>query len=358
MRIRDVAALAIVTILIKAILILHQFSSFVPDFLVRKIQYVLPVTTLQLDRSIRAIVEEQPGSYAVYVSLVDPQIDRRPLAIRADVPFPGASLAKLYIIGAAFDAIEKGTLSLSQPVPITKDMQANGNYGTGILRFRLGFTNPYTHHYYPPNVLYNREDTEGPYSLSLGDLLYLSIRYSDNTAVLAVAETVGREVVQQYIQKLGLTHTSILAYDEKGEIVRPNMTTARDVGLFLALLYRKRIIPRYADYLLSWLEQTEESDRIVYPLPPTVRVMHKTAESSEDGVYHDAGILTTPQGTALMLVALSQQPAGSKGEFAQTQISVLRAIARLVYNHMLMNEQLFFLPHVPGVRHILKELSL
>ncbi len=347
----------IVLVAAKGVFLALQFPAFMPDTEVRRVLYAIPVFPHQLSKRTQLLLVDRPGIYSMYAKLLYPPLLVQPYDIWADAQFPGASIAKLYIVAAAFDAIEQGTLSLSQTVSISEGAQKAGNYGTGILRFRVGFTSPYSKKTIPPKELYS-ERLNGPIQARLGDLLYLSIRYSDNLAILGVAQTVGRDNVQRYVEELGLTKTSILTYDTEGTVVRPNLTSARDIGVFLEKLYRRNSIPAHAQTLLSWLGETEESDRIVYPLPPFVRVYHKTAESSEEGVYHDAGIVVTPHGTVVILVVLSQQPVGTAGEFAATQMSVIRAVSRLVYNHVSFNEQLFFFPVLPGVRELFARLNL
>ena len=344
-------------VVIKYISLVSQFSTFMPDPLVRRVLYTIPFTRGQLEKEAHALISQQPGNYAFYVKLLSPPFTSQPVNLWGNAQFPGASLAKLYIVAAAFNAIEQGKFSLSQVIEITQQQQTKANYGTGLIRFRLGFVEPFGKQYRKPSDIYG-DQPNGSAKLTLGELLYLSIRYSDNIAIVAIADLVGRDTIQNYVVGLGLTGTSILTTDATGNTVRPNLTTARDCGVFLEKLYEKRIIPKHAQLFLSWLETTDETDRLVYPLPPHVRMLHKTAESSEEGIYHDAGIIITPQGTAAVVVTLSQQPVGTTGEFTAAQISTLRALSRLVFNHFLANEHIFYIPHLPGIRYLLQRFNL
>lgn len=337
--------------------LVSQFSTFMPDPLVRRVLYTIPFTRGQLETEAQTLISQQPGSYAFYMKFLSPSFTSEPVNLWGNAQFPAASLAKLYIVAAAFNAIEQGKFSLSQVVDVTSEQQIAANYGTGLIRFHLGFVEPFGNQYRKPSDIYG-EQPNGPAKFTLGELLYLSIRYSDNIALVAIADLVGRETVQNYVVNLGLTDTSILMTDAAGKTVRPNLTTARDCGVFLEKLYKKRIIQKHAQLFLSWLETTDETDRLVYPLPPQVRVLHKTGESSEEGVYHDAGIVITPQGTAAVVVTMSQQPVGTTGEFAGTQINTIRALSRLAFNHFLANEQIFYIPHLPLIWQLLQRFNL
>ena len=97
----------------------------------------------------------------------------------ADRAMPTASLIKLPVMIATYDAVEKGKLSLSEMIELKKDDQVQGS---GIL----------TAHFSPGT------------QISLRDAIRLMIVYSDNTATNLVLDKLGLQATNELHGAAGL----------------------------------------------------------------------------------------------------------------------------------------------------------
>ena len=157
----------------------------------------------------------------------------------AQEPFAAASLAKLYITAATLSLVETEQLLLREPVIVNWDQFDRGNYGTGRLRLLTPLT----------PIL--RRITPGM-ELRLETLLECAVRYSDNIAIIAVTETVGRDRIQEVLEGWQMKSTTI----HNPETYSPNQTTACDLGEFLLKLGRGEIIKddSLSGRLLDWMK--------------------------------------------------------------------------------------------------------
>ena len=103
---------------------------------------------------------------------------------KADRPMPTASLIKLPVMIAAYEAIDKGKLKLDDMIELKKDDQVPGS---GIL----------TSHFSPGT------------KISLRDAIHLMIVYSDNTATNLVLDKLGLPATNECMERLGCPETKI-----------------------------------------------------------------------------------------------------------------------------------------------------
>jgi beta-lactamase class A len=195
-----------------------------------------------------------------------------------DTVFPSASLIKLPILCAAFQAVHEGKLSLSTPYTL---IRADRHGGSGVLKMA------------PLGTVYtNRE------------LLELMIVNSDNTATAIMVRQLGIDYLQQAFVKLGLQDTEI---HEDGFRLTPhrvaddNMTSPRDMALLLEKIYQRQLVSADAsDQMLDILKHQHLRDRLPRFLPIGWQIAHKTGLLRK--ACHDVGIVFTPQGDYMICV--------------------------------------------------------
>lgn len=286
---------------------------------------------------IEAIARRFEGTFAVCaIKLDDPT---SVLEVAGDVVCPAASLIKVAVALEVFCQIEEGDLSLGERVPLRQEEKV---IGSGVLA----------------------ELTDG-LTPTLGDLVYMALAISDNTAANMLIERVGLFSVNRRLARLGLQSTRISGKiltaetkngppqtedfgmstskvgedrdDGRGE---RSPTTARElVKLFVAIHNHEGGLPEGAcTALLDLLAKTQTASSVRRGLPEArfrdrtpARFSYKTG--SIRGVVNEAGIVATDR-AAYAIAFLSK---GSK-DLRPTQDNVARiAIAeasRVVYRAM------------------------
>lgn len=158
-----------------------------------------------------------------------------------DFPFHGASLSKLFIASATLHLVECGQARLDRRLP----------------------------------------------QVTLEDLLIQSLRYSDNTATLKVANAIGRSRIQAVISGWSMPDTTIL----NPWVDAKNQTTARDVGHFLKNLMTGNNLEDFdlAFKMIGWLPV----QRIRTHSGDMAEVRFKTGSFREDdfSYHHAAGFI-------------------------------------------------------------------
>jgi beta-lactamase class A len=260
------------------------------------------------------------------------------LEVGGDDVFPAASVIKIALALEVFCQVDEGAISLAERVSLNASDKV---IGSGVLS----------------------ELTAG-LSPTLGDLVYLAMAISDNTAANLLVERVGVFAVNRRLASLGLKRTrlsgKILVHETKsgpptnedfgvtpsspsddGDDGRGERSpvTARELVRLLQCVYRREGLPASAcDALLDILQKTQTASTIRRGLPESrfrdrtpARLFHKTG--SIRGVVNDAGIVATERG-AYAVALLSK---GSR-DLRPTQDNIARiALAeasRVVYKAM------------------------
>jgi beta-lactamase class A len=200
----------------------------------------------------------------------------------AENVFLSASLIKLPIMCAAFQAVEEGRLSLSMPITIEKGDRRGGS---GVLK-RSPIGSVYT----------NRE------------LIELMIVHSDNTAAELLIRQLGYDYLQQTFARLGLLDTQIHPEGFKLSaryVAEDNMTSPRDMALLLERIYRRELVsPTASDQMLDILKHQKLRDRLPRFLPAGWQIAHKTGLLRKS--CHDVGIVFSPKGEYMICVLTGQ----------------------------------------------------
>jgi beta-lactamase class A len=235
-------------------------------------------------RRLPTVPASADGAPAPDASGDDPRSHAHPagdtVLIRADALVPAASLAKLPIAVELLRRVDLGQFDLSERFDTTAEPRVGGG---GV----LDYLDPTTH-------------------LTLGDLCYLMLGVSDNTAANFLLDLVGMGEVNETASRLNLAHTK-LARRFMDFVARAahhdNMTCAADMHTLLGLI-RSGALPG-AHRLRDMLAAQQLGEDVVLRLPTTARLAHKTG-TLED-LFHDAGILSGPGGTCVFCVLTAAQ---------------------------------------------------
>lgn len=203
------------------------------------------------------------------------------VAIRADEVFPAASLAKLCIAVELCRRADLGQFDLDERFDTDDEPRAGGG---GVLD------------YLNPTV-----------RLTLGDLCFLMLGVSDNTAANFLLDLVGMGEVNETMSRLALANTRLARrfMDFAARAAHhDNLTSAADMAALLGLV-RSGALPGAAR-LRELLAAQRLGEDIAEWLPPEAQLAHKTG-TLED-VFHDAGMLKGPGGACVFCVLTAEQP--------------------------------------------------
>ncbi len=217
---------------------------------------------------------------------------------------PSASLVKLPIMTACFNAIAEGKLDSEKPVVLRANHKVSGS---GKLKHA----------------------SEGT-KLTIEELIELMIVESDNTATNILIEMAGYDYLNTYFKKIGLKSTNIsrkmMDIKKRSQGIE-NYTTAGDIALILEKIYTGSLINKdISSRCLELLKRQKYRDRIAGKLPADTVVAHKTG--LENGVCHDAGVVFTDRGNFLICVLTRHQ-----NKTAHLSKKFISEIAFLTYNY-------------------------
>jgi len=244
-----------------------------------------PVETINPDdwKSLVSAVQRQAQEFNGSVGYVIK--DMRTGAVtssRADHPFLSASLIKVPILCAAYQAVEEGKMSLSAPIVLAKGDRRGGS---GLLKNA------------PVGSVYtNRE------------LLELLIIHSDNTAAELLVRQLGYEYMRETFTRFGLRETQIHPEGfslSSRRVKMDNITSPRDMALLLEKIYRGTLVSREASAeMLDILKRQKLRDRLPRYLPTGWKIAHKTGLLRK--ACHDVGIVYSPKGEYMICVLTGQ----------------------------------------------------
>jgi D-alanyl-D-alanine carboxypeptidase (penicillin-binding protein 5/6) len=198
---------------------------------------------------------------------------------RAEEPMPTASLIKFPVMIAAYDAVEKGKLSLDERIELQADDKVPGS-GVLTSHFSSGTT------------------------ISLRDAIHLMMVFSDNTATNLVLDKLGLPATNDLMKSFGCDETRINAKvyrrdtsiaPERSAKYGLGSTTARDMITLSQLLYERKLVSEKAsEQMLEHLFACDDKLKVPRLIPAGTRVAHKTG--SVNASRTDAGVMETPSG--------------------------------------------------------------
>ncbi len=231
------------------------------------------------------------GSYAVVVKNLK---TGETASVNGERVFASASIYKLWVMGAVYEQIQLGKMSLDDP--IEERVVSLNSF------FKI-----------PPD---SAELTEGSVSFSVESALYQMITISHNYAALSLAKKVGLVNLNRFLNEYGLFNSEV-----GGE---PTITAA-DVALFLEKLYQGKVVSEEASKkMIATMAEQQKNERIPKYLPTGVRVAHKTGEL--DGFSHDAGIVFSPEGDYIIVLL-------SESDFPPGAMEKMALVSKAVYQY-------------------------
>jgi beta-lactamase class A len=169
------------------------------------------------------------------------------LARRGDEPFPTASLIKVPILVSLFLQVQKGTISLDDPVSFSKIDQVGG---AGVL------------HLFRPGAI-----------LHVADVAMLMITLSDNSATNLLLDKLGIKQVWSDMERLGLPRTKVFAKVFKRGVSSVAIDSSEKYGLGvstpneMARLYQllaegRAVSPAADSAMLAMLNENQDAEML------------------------------------------------------------------------------------------------
>lgn len=192
-----------------------------------------------------------PGRWAIAIKNLKTS---QTYLLNADQKFPAASLYKLAVMWATFDAIEKDQMRLDQPIGNT----------------------------------------------TIQDALLDMITVSGNETTILLAETLGWTNIDSLMEKEGIPDIDLISAES------PYISAQATLDLLERIYRNTAVNAKASESMKELLFAQKINDRIPKYLPPTVEVGHKTGEI--DNFRHDAGIVLGEK-SHYIFVFLSETPA-------------------------------------------------
>ena len=234
-----------------------------------------------VESDLATLAEAQPYPVAYYIKDLK---SGRVISFRDRAAMPSASLVKMPVMVAVYEAIAAGQLSRNERLPVLERHKVSGCGPTA------GIPSGQTQ--------------------SVRELLENMITISDNTATNILVERVGMDAVNRACRQYGLYQTDMIrdvmdlaARDHGVE----NMTSARDMGQFMESLERGEFIGNdYCEEMRAILLRNKLRDRIPRFLPMELPVAHKTGLMYN--VVHDVGALYFRDRTVIVSALTRDSP--------------------------------------------------
>ena len=215
----------------------------------------------------------QPGKWAIYVKDLKNQ---NTYELNSAQVFGAASVYKLAVMYAAYDAIESGKLKKSDVLSAAKttlDQEIASKQNPVIdpeAQTRRA----------SPTQTTNQSETV---SYSVQEALMLMITISDNYSAILLSEKLGWVNMDKFMEAEGFSEINLAGINS------PNLT-ARSAGALLGKIYNKEAVSKkFSEEMINLLLAQKINDRIPKYLPVDTKVAHKTGEL--ETIRNDVGII-------------------------------------------------------------------
>lgn len=239
-------------------------------------------TDAHLQHSLDSLVAGFHGEVGIYVRHLK---SGRTAGINADSVFPTASMIKVPILIATFDAMERGQLDFRQELVYTDSLLYEGDDILGAVR----------------------DSTRVP----LNKLTLLSITTSDNTASLWLqALAGGGGTINQWLTEHGFASTRVNSRTADREEERARygwgQTTPHEVANLLVLIREgKAVSPSASEEMYRHLTRSYWTGEALSQLPPWVQVASKVG--AVDHSRSEVALVNAPSGDYVFSVITKDQ---------------------------------------------------
>lgn len=254
---------------------------------------------LPLKARIMALAKAAPGiTPGVMILDLD---SRNYVSINADRKVSSASLIKLPILVAFFQAVDSGQISLKDPLTLKPELLAKE---AGEMQFK------------PIGTKFTALETATE-----------MIRISDNTATnLLIDRLGGAAALNSKFQSWGLVQTQITAL--LPDLQGTNTTTPKELVTLLQRVTQGELVSMGSrDRIFEILRSTETNDLLPQGIGSGATIAHKTGTLS--ALIGDVGLVDSPNGKRYLIMALAERPAGD--ERAE---DLIRQISKETYQFM------------------------
>lgn len=221
-------------------------------------------------------------SHAADIALSVVGSDGSAWATRGDVRVPAASTAKIPIMVQTFRRIDRAETSLDAPCMVR---DSDGAAGSGVLRM-----------------------LHDGLQLTVGDLLYLMMAISDNTATNLLIDAAGMAQINNTMHELGM-RDSILGRPMVGRLAiageQENLATACEyTKLLKAIVASRAASAESCRAMLDLLSRQHNAHRIGRFVPDAPGYSWGAKNGTNKGIVNETGFIRTPNGTLLLAVYL------------------------------------------------------
>ncbi len=235
----------------------------------------------RLEEGVKA--NESHGS-SLGVSVISPCGER--WETRGDTRFPAASTVKIPIMIEIYRGIDRGDIALDDMHIVRPADQAPGS---GVLQYM-----------------------HAGLQLPLGDLLYLMMSISDNTATNMLIDVAGMDPINATMRDLGMVGSN-LGRPMRGRLAvegeQENLATPNDYTTVVkAILDEQAASPAACQAMITTLTLQQNHRRIGRYVPKSEAYRWGTKTGSNTGITNDVGFVQSPAGP--MLIALYSQHSG------------------------------------------------
>jgi beta-lactamase class A len=236
------------------------------------------------------IARAERGGCTIGLAAIAPSGER--FAHNGDRRFVAASTVKIAIMIELFRKIDAGKLALDRKHRLKPDEKATG--GGVILHLHDGI------------------------ELTLGDLVYLMMSISDNTATNVLIDYTVLADVNAAMRSLGMKQ-SVLGRKMYGRPALPgeqeNLAVPNEyVDMISALLANKAASPTACALMVALLEKQQNDRRIARHLPKDNRPRWGTKTGTLTGAVNDVGFVMTAKGPAILAVYVEKPADTLTGE--------------------------------------------
>ncbi|MCG3205313.1 MAG: hypothetical protein KCHDKBKB_02032 [Elusimicrobia bacterium] len=231
----------------------------------------------QMVDNIQDTIEQYNGEVGIFIKDIK---TGKSYEYNTDHTFICASLIKIPIMVATFEAIHEGRMTLNTRIKYKRSFRREGS---GVLRYaRVGA-------YYP-----------------LSYLIYQMITKSDNTATAMIVDLLGYDYLNQKFEKMGLHATRIrpsgmsLA-SRLSDPTLDNYTTPKEMADILEKIYKHQLVnDGLSDLMIEIMKGANSKTRLAKNLPSDWQLARKTGLLRKN--CHDVGIVFSPEGDYILCV--------------------------------------------------------